>query len=362
MIFHPLKLSFQQAFNPKNNSLGFIRLFLAILVVLQHSYHLGGFGNEPLTSLNAQLNSGTLAVHSFFIISGFLITSSYLKLANIWQYLWHRVLRIFPAFWVCLIIISLFFAPLTYFATYRSLAIPINSSISYILQNFLLIINQPDIENLLSSHIEQSFNGSLWTLQWEFILYIFIGVLGLFSLFTKKYKYLVVAIFIIFFITNYIIDPCHCTILLKYYTHPRIPPLFCLFLAGSLFCLYQDKIPHDKRFFVLSLLLSIIALKFNFYFWLETFTLPYIILCLSIYLPWKNFDTKYGDYSYGIYIYHFPILQLLIAYKLEKLGVLIYSLIGLLLTLPFAYASWNLIEKPSLKFKNINFKLPIYFK
>ncbi|MFN6579318.1 MAG: acyltransferase family protein [Aulosira sp. ZfuVER01] len=79
--------------------MGFLRFLLAILVVIQHSYVLGDFGNDLLSYISkGKSNSGSLAVHCFFIISGFLITRSYLATSNFGHYLWNRILRIFPGF------------------------------------------------------------------------------------------------------------------------------------------------------------------------------------------------------------------------------------------------------------------------
>jgi peptidoglycan/LPS O-acetylase OafA/YrhL len=352
------KMNLDQAFNSKSNSFGFLRLFFAILVVLQHSYILGGFGQEldPIFLLsNHQLASGSLAVHSFFVISGFLIVRSYLRTDNLWRYLWHRIIRIFPGFWVCLVTIAFLFAPIIYLRQYGNLngyfSINDDSAIDYVLNNLFLLINQPDIANLMSSHVEKSLNGSLWTLEWEFILYLVIGFLGASSI-LKKYRKIVLILFIIFFVT-YLLDPCHCSILLRYYTSKREPPLISLFLMGSIFWLYADKVIIDFRLLLISFLISILAIQLEIYQFVEIFTLPYIVIWLAIKLPFINFE-KHGDYSYGIYIYSFPIQQVLKQFGSEKTGIYNYFILSLLLTMPFAFVSWHLIEKQCVKLKDIS--------
>lgn len=354
-LSHP-KSNLSVAFNPKKNSLGFLRFIFAVFVVLQHSYVLGKFGNDPLASLsNGQVSLGALAVHGFFIMSGFLITRSYLSISNIWRYLWHRILRIFPGFWVCLLCTALIFAPIIYIKNHGSLIgyfSASNSPISYFLQNLFLFIKQPDIAQITSSHNEQSLNGSLWTLEWEFKLYLAIGFLGWLSI-LKKYRLIVLIISVILLLT-YFFDPCHCRILLLYWTMDRIPPLIILFFSGSILWLYKEKIYWDNKICLILVLLSFAAIPLRIYLWLEPFTLPYILFWLAINLPFSDFD-KTGDYSYGIYIYSFPIQQILAEYNLQQLGVGIYFLISFLLTMPLAIISWYLVEKPCLKLKNIKF-------
>lgn len=355
MIWSTQNSNLAVAFNPQKNSLAFLRFLLAILVVIQHSYHLGNFGADPIWFLsNGTINTGSLAVHSFFIISGFLITRSYLSTSNFGRYLWHRILRIFPGFWVCLVVTAFVFAPIAYISVNGNISGYLSakdSPLGYIVKNLFLYIKQADIANLMSLHVEKSLNGSLWTLIWEFMLYLAIALLGLLSI-LKKHRYIVFAIFLTFLIT-YFVDPCHCTILLRFFVMERNPPLVVLFLSGAIFWLYRDKILFNAATFASLVLVTLVAIPLNLYLFVEPFTLPYILFWLSINLPLSKFE-KHADYSYGIYIYSFPIQQLLIKFDLDKFGVGIYFILSLLLTVPLALLSWHFIEKPCLQLKDIN--------
>src|SRR5690242_14199417 len=87
------------AFDPKNNSIGFLRFFLASLVIVYHSYVLGGYGEEwLLRHTGGQTNSGGVAVLGFFALSGFLVTASFVRGKSVFRFLWHRILRIMPGF------------------------------------------------------------------------------------------------------------------------------------------------------------------------------------------------------------------------------------------------------------------------
>ena len=114
--------TFDQAFDPKNNAFGFLRLALAVLVILGHSFPLGGFGPDRLAAFtNGRYAIGSLSVAMFFVLSGFLICRSASTSRSVPRFLWHRFLRIFPGYWVCLIVCGCVFAPLMAFAEFGTL-------------------------------------------------------------------------------------------------------------------------------------------------------------------------------------------------------------------------------------------------
>src|SRR5580658_74946 len=89
----------------RNNSIGFLRFLFATMVIWSHAYGNGGFGYDPLARLNPNgATAGFLGVGGFFVLSGFLITRSYETVNSVGRFIWHRFLRIFPGFWVCLVV------------------------------------------------------------------------------------------------------------------------------------------------------------------------------------------------------------------------------------------------------------------
>ena len=99
----------------RSNSIGFLRFFFAATVVWSHAFPLGGFSEDPLNRLNFNApTTGFLAVGGFFVLSGFLITRSYETVGSVGRFIWHRFLRIFPAFWVCLMVTAFGLAPLAF--------------------------------------------------------------------------------------------------------------------------------------------------------------------------------------------------------------------------------------------------------
>ena len=78
-------------------------------------------------------------------------------------------------------------------------------------------------------------------------------------------------------------------------------------------------------------------------------------LWLAAELPLRDFDRR-GDYSYGIYLYGFPVQQLLVSAGLNQLGFGLYCLGSLLVTLPLAVTSYWLVERPCLRLKNLTLR------
>src|SRR5947209_4258685 len=93
-------MTLADAYDPRKNSIDFLRFTLAFLVIVTHGFWLSGQGSDPLYALSRHQDSlGPAAVLGFFTLSGFLITRSS-QHSSFWRYLWHRSLRILPGFWV----------------------------------------------------------------------------------------------------------------------------------------------------------------------------------------------------------------------------------------------------------------------
>src|SRR6478752_3259915 len=162
----------------RNNSLNLIRLGLALLVLVAHGYYLSGVGTGP--SFQGE-NLGGWAVLGFFTISGYLITAS--RFANpLGRYLVLRVARIYPAFVVCLVVTAGVFAPVAWAAEGRDwsgfFATPTTPP-AYVLENLALRINAYDVAGTPSAvPYPGAWNGSLWTLYFEFLCYLLIVLLA----------------------------------------------------------------------------------------------------------------------------------------------------------------------------------------
>lgn len=336
------------AYNPKENGIGFMRLFFALFVIVQHGFALNN-NIDPLSRLGLS-SFGSFGVNGFFILSGYLITASWLNSKSYISFSWRRILRVFPAFVVCLFFTGFIISPLMTIINNGNIDIVFfKQQLSYIYKNLLLIIYQPDITNLTINHHEHSLNGSLWTLSWEFGFYILLAIAGTLGLLSKRKKILFIAI--ILYIISYWMSDCKCTIFFKYYTSQRVTILPFMFGLGVLAYLFKHKIPNNTLLFIICIIGWALDLKYNHVMPIYPFFFLYMMLWLMVNLPIKSFE-KHGDYSYGIYIYHYPIIQLILLIYNFNVNPWILSLIAIVPTGILAYLSWHYIEKPALSFKN----------
>ncbi|MES2417965.1 MAG: acyltransferase [Bacteroidota bacterium] len=334
-------------YNPKENGIGFMRLVLALFVVIQHSFALNNL-TDPLTKIGLS-SFGSLGVNGFFILSGYLIAASWLNNKSFISFSWRRILRIFPAFWICLLFTSFIIAPIMASIGGNHFDIVfLKQQLSYVYKNLFLIIVQPDIANLSTNYYEHALNGSFWTLSWEFSFYILIAIAGIVGLLNKQ-KWIFVIIMALY-IFSYWASDCKCAIFLKYYVSERIAILPFMFGLGALGYLFKHKIPNSTLLFIVCIIAWVLDIKYNLFIPLHPFFFLYIILWLMVNLPIKSFE-KNGDYSYGIYIYHFPIIQLLLLSFNFDLNPWLLSSIAIIPTGILAYLSWHYIERPALSFK-----------
>jgi peptidoglycan/LPS O-acetylase OafA/YrhL len=356
----PAPTSFDAAFQPGKNSFGFLRFLFASLVVYSHSYALGGFANEPLALLSrGQETFGGLAVACFFTLSGFLITRSYTRTSSVFAFLWHRVLRIFPGLWACLIVTAVVFGPIVHLARGGDLTEYFRDTNagpwSYVRANFFLYLNQFDISGLLRDGVPfpNAFDGSLWTLIYEFKYYIAIGVLGVIGV-IPGHKHVVTGLFLFTWGVHLLNEaiPGTAAKIFPYFADPAMSKFGMYFFAGAAFFLNLGSIPFSTRGFVASCLLLYAGLRGGFYFLVSPFALPYVLFWLAFRLPLAAFDRR-GDISYGLYIYAFPIQQLLSFFKQNRLGLVPYFALSMSLTMVLAVLSYQLVERPCLGLKDL---------
>jgi peptidoglycan/LPS O-acetylase OafA/YrhL len=338
-------------FNFRSNSIGFLRFFFAAAVLWSHAYGIGGFGYDPIGRVDHGLIAGLVAVGGFFVLSGFLITRSYETVRNAFRFLWHRALRIFPAFWVCLVVTAFGFAPLAFVherGTLTGFFSSPDSPVTYLTRNALLVIYQPNIRGLLASlPTPLAFNGSLWTLAYEFCCYISVAALGLIGVIRRAPT--IIAIFSLSLFCVYVV-------LLWFYGAHGVTigldvfSLLVYFAFGSTAYLLRDRIPARWWLAALCAVALVAALPTRAFPLIVIPCVSYLTLFAAMKLPLRDFDRRM-DLSYGIYIYAFPVQQLLVLYGLNVLGFAPYLMATFVIVLALAAASWFAIEERSLSLK-----------
>ena len=156
------------AFNPRSNALNFIRLVLAILVILTHSSAIAGYE----AAMNLGFLGEGLVVDAFFGLSGFLMARTLTRRPDSGRYLWHRFVRLFPAFLFALVVVALAVAPIATLMGQGSLTdfwFAEDGPFGFVLHNSTLWLEQPSIaDGPLDVPVPGEWNAPIWTMGWTF--------------------------------------------------------------------------------------------------------------------------------------------------------------------------------------------------
>jgi peptidoglycan/LPS O-acetylase OafA/YrhL len=338
------------AFNTRRNSLNAIRLILAALVIVSHSWPVGGYGLDPYIG---DLSLGTWAVAGFFAISGYLITLSRDRSHSVVDFFWRRALRIFPGFIGALVVVAFVFAPINPTISGRGDWEPLGA-VTYVLKNLSLVILQGYIPNTLpDTPIPEAWNGALWTLKWEFLCYIAIGLA--FTLIARRY--VKTAVWVGFAGCLAVTTAAHLGVDLGY-SLPLFALLAAYFVAGALLYLHRDHVPLTRVWAGAAALLLVGVMLLGWAGPLAPAMVAYLVIWLGRTLPLHRVAAK-NDISYGMYIYGFPVQQTLVSLFGQDLPVFIFVALSIALAVPLAYASWFAIERPALHLKKLTAKAPV---
>ena len=164
----------------KNNNFDFLRFLFALLVVISHSYPLSG-SNESSQWIyqvtNGQIVLAQIGLSGFFIISGYFIFQSLKRSNSIIDYFKKRFLRLFPAL-IVVLFLTMVLAPFVYNSETPFFQ---NAEIyTYFPNNLSLYHLQPSIKGIFDTNSYHAINGSLWTIRYEFSLYIALSLLFFF--------------------------------------------------------------------------------------------------------------------------------------------------------------------------------------
>jgi peptidoglycan/LPS O-acetylase OafA/YrhL len=334
--------------DPRANSLNLIRLVLAFSVLFAHSWHVVGAGNGP--DFKGE-NLGGWAVAGFFGISGYLITAS--RFSNrIGSYLVHRVARIFPAFIMCLVLMAFVFAPIAYIVQRGSLAgfmstptTPLNS----IFANLSLRIVSYDVAGTPAGvPYPGAWNGSLWTLYFEFMCYLLVAFLGFLPI-VRKSPWPIIAAFalsVLLWANIGLLKPLMQSNM-DFELAARLIPYF---LGGAVVQVLSSRIGIHRVAGPLAVVIAAALILWvpGFGGQLAAPFIAYSLLWISTWLPQPGIVSRH-DISYGAYIYAFPVQQLLAVFGAHHWGVWWFTVAATLLTVPLAAASWRLLERPIMR-------------
>ena len=338
----------------RDNNFNLIRFFAALLVLITHSFSIvtGDVNQEPFrTSLGISL--GTVAVDIFFITSGFLVTASLLTRKSLVDFVLARFLRIFPALWVMLCIT--FFGGLWITSFTLTEFLTDLTVYKYFLKCSTLLFGVahtlPGVFH--DNPYPNAVNGSLWTMPNELRMYATLAIVWLMLSYTRIDKLKGLKIFVV----GVTIVVALVLLFLNFPTDTsktsRFLELFFMFFIGASYYVLREFILLKLNLFALFLgvILVSVFVSIDVFNVCYKILIPYVLFCL-VYLPKgyiRNFN-KFGDYSYGIYIYAFPVQQATVMFFPEY-SVFQITIISILITLTLAIVSWHKLEKPCLALK-----------
>jgi peptidoglycan/LPS O-acetylase OafA/YrhL len=331
---------------PQDNFL-LLRFLAAALVIYGHGYAIMVHKGPPelIHALHWGVYSGTMAVDVFFVVSGFLVTGSFLRRRHLPSFLWARALRVVPAYVACLVASALVLgAACTTLPLAEYLLHP--QTRSYVLTNLhfgtRMIWRLPGV--FADNPRRATINGSLWTLPAEVRMYLWVALVGTLGILARR-RYCNILLTGLFWLG--LIAPHHLP-MVPVSTFVRLAGFFAL---GAFCYINRDWIRiHGSMVIVLA-----------FAAWLSRHTpvFPCIFgLAEAAFVFWFAYRTRWhgwnrlGDYSYGLYLWGFPVQQV-VAHNLPDIAPLANAALSLPLATVLAVVSWHLIEKPALSLKGL---------
>jgi peptidoglycan/LPS O-acetylase OafA/YrhL len=329
----------------RENNFGFLRLLFAMLVIVSHSPEIidGSRANEILIKIFGTLSLGDISVDGFFLISGYLVTKSYIRSESTYFYFCKRILRIVPGYFVCFLICVVFIAP---FVSASAFAVVLDLPREALL---MLRLRAPESPNAFFGLPIQELNQSMWTISYEFRCYIIVAVLGLLGAYRWKWAILVVALTgMILSIVGFASRFHEGNVVIG---QPESAlRFFFIFQIGALFYLFRDRIRYTAGGAILAVVFLIPLLFSNVFAEPAVAVMGgYLIFCFAFKFPVLAISKACNetDISYGVYLYAWPI-QSLIVWSSGLMNPWILSAISIGAATVAGHLSWRLIERPAM--------------
>lgn len=336
-------MTLYQATHSRENNFNTVRLTLSMLVVLFHAYAVGQQSDPLSRLLEPYLNIGQLAVGTFFLLSGLFVMQSWLQDPRVWAFMVKRFARVFPGLFVC--VLSTTVIAVSFYSVQGAAGLNTFEPWNYVVSNSLLHYLKADIPagqlvipGVFANLPNPAMNGSLWSLYWEGKFYVLLALIGMMAFNRSAYWFTAIGTLLIVLmperpelVRDFVWEFNLLTIFLVGVVLQTLSSFITIrwqhVLAAGLFCYLTrwGSVP-----FSIYLFCGIAAL------WVGSSRLP---------LP--SFFRQH-DYSYSVYIYHWPILQMLKSSFPSVSGMILFITVTLLL-LPISMGSWHFIEKPCMR-------------
>ncbi len=324
----------------------YMRLLLSIAVLAWHTILITeGVGVQNYNIEHASFRAFALLIlPMFFALSGFLVAGSLDRAKNIVDFACLRVLRLLPALCLVVLLSAVVMGPLmTSFSLNEYVADPRFS------RYFLTILG--NIQEQLPGVFENNpfpgvINGQLWTIPIELECYLILIIPAVLGIYKRPKLFLAFVLMVqLAFAVRAIGWPV---------IYGGVPPrvLIMCFLAGVIMSMYRHKIPYriDLACLCTAIAFALVYIPGGNYF--LAFPAAYLTVYLGLMNPKKNWWVSSGDYSYGVYLFAFPIQQLVVSIPFLPQVWYVNFLVSLPLVMLMALFSWWVIEKPALSHRH----------
>jgi len=330
----------------RDNNIQLIRLLAAAAVMLFHSFvFTGHMGDDPVFVATGTTDSSVIGVGCFFVLSGFLVTRSWLTRPGLVAFAAARALRIYPALFVA-VALSIALAGASSEVPWRTfIGSPVTSDFAW--RNALAWEVRFTLPGaFLGNPYPEAVNGSLWTLPVELRLYIAVAIAGMAGLLARTDRCagaLLALVALFAWKPEWLPLEPHTA---------SVRNLALLFGLGSLAYVARDRVPLSLAAFLIGVAIFVA----NPWGWGRglwfTLTIAYGTLVLAYHprIQWRAYN-RVGDYSYGLYVYAFPVQQTIVA-QVPGLAPMELFAISSAVTLALAAISWHALERPALAFKS----------
>ena len=335
----------------RRNNFDFLRIVAAFLVLASHQFALNGLP-EPSVF---RMSLGTFAVLIFFSISGFLVSQSWRQDPSAVRFLIKRFLRIWPGLAVVTLLAAFVLGPLV--STLDAPAYFTHADLRDFLRNLKVTTIRYVLPGVFEDNIHpRAVNGSLWTIPLEVRCYFALLAAGILGLMARRWTVALGTAALGVYYFGFAFDPKN------YQVH------FALyFFAGACLDLYRRV--WEERPLGLLAASAVLSLAFHFLGAAQV-ALAVLIPVLVIFIgtrstPVINRFGRFGDVSYGVYIYAFPVQQTVAWMAGRDLPFAAGLAVSALITLACAFLSWHLVEHPALRLKSslpARFAMPKLFK
>lgn len=328
--------------NPRltKNNFDLLRLLFAGAVGLFHAYVLSGFQQIAWIS---NVLSAEVAVKAFFVVSGFLIFMSFERSTSFASYVNKRIRRIYPAYFTVVMFcaIGLVSVSSKNAGDYFSLPWIKYAASNLAFLNFL----HPTLPGVFESHKIAAVDGALWTLKIEVMFYL---TVPLFVFLFRRFSHLPMLVFIYCSSVVYgelltaVGERTGSGIYME--LSRQLPGQLSYFTAGAFFYYFLPLFERRVGYFLAA---AVAVLATNIMFplpLLAPFALATVVVFFGLFLYVGNF-AKYGDFSYGVYILHFPLIQLVLHVGWFRESPWYFLVVVIFITIAAAIAMWHLVEK-----------------